>query len=159
LRDVFGPDDEGNQFVIWDVKTTRVLRTFPADKPVIGDDGPKQMTWPAFKWSPDDAFVARCNVGSAIAVYELPGMGLLDKKSVKIDGVQDFEWCPMGEKDWEANKAGKGKEVMLVYWTPEVPNQPARVNLMAFPSRTILRSKNLFNVTDVGALRDQLMIV
>jgi translation initiation factor 3 subunit B len=159
LRDVFGPDDEGNQFVIWDVKTTRVLRTFPADKPVIGDDGPKQMTWPAFKWSPDDAFVARCNVGSAIAVYELPGMGLLDKKSVKIDGVQDFEWCPMGEKDWEANKAGKGKEVMLVYWTPEVPNQPARVNLMAFPSRTILRSKNLFNVTDVGALQDQLMIV
>ncbi|RSH90247.1 Translation initiation factor 3 subunit b [Saitozyma podzolica] len=148
LRETFGPDDEGNQFVVWDLKAQRVLRTFPADKPVMGEDGPRPMSWPVFKWSPDDAYVAKVNVGQSIAVYELPGMGLLDKKSVKIEGVQDFEWCPMSDKDWEARKAGKGKENMIVYWTPEAQNQPAKVNLMGLPSRDVLRSKNLFNVTD-----------
>jgi translation initiation factor 3 subunit B len=148
LRETFGPDDEGNQFVVWDLKAQRVLRTFPADKPVMGEDGPRPMSWPVFKWSPDDAYVAKVNVGQSIAVYELPSMGLLDKKSVKIEGVQDFEWCPMSDKDWEARKAGKGKENMIVYWTPEAQNQPAKVNLMGLPSRDVLRSKNLFNVTD-----------
>lgn len=150
LRETFSPDDKGSQYVIWDVKSTRVLRTFAADKSAANEDGPRQLVWPAFKWSPDDAYVARCSVGTAISVYELPGMGLLDKKSIKIEGVQDFEWGPMGDKDWEAKKQGKARECMLVYWTPEVPNQPARVILMGVPSRNILRSKNLFNVTDVS---------
>lgn len=153
LRETFTADDEGSQFVIWDIKTQRVLRSFAADKPLAPQPGdedraPRQMQWPTFKWSADDAYVARCTPGSAIAVYELPGMGLLDRKSIKIDGVQDFEWCPMSEKDLEARRNGTGKEAMLAYWTPEVPNQPARVNLLAVPSRTVLRSKNLFNVTD-----------
>ncbi|TYJ52427.1 eukaryotic translation initiation factor 3 subunit B [Cryptococcus floricola] len=145
LRETFGPDDEGHQYVIWDIKTCRVLRTFPGDK---SDDGSSRVTWPAFKWSPDDAYVAKCNTNTGISVYELPGMGLLDKKSVKIDGVQDFEWCPMSTKDLQAKKEGKGKDCVLAYWTPEAQNQPARVNLMALPSRAILRSKNLFNVSD-----------
>ncbi|OCF37588.1 eukaryotic translation initiation factor 3 subunit B [Kwoniella heveanensis CBS 569] len=148
LRETFGPEDEGNHFVVWDVKSTRVLRSFPADKPVQGEDGPQQMAWPSFKWSPDDAYVAKCNVGSGIAVYELPGMGLLDKKSIKIEGVQNFEWCPMSEKDFQARKNGKGKECSFVFWTPEAQNQPARVSVMAIPSRNVLRAKNLFNVTD-----------
>ncbi|WVQ84000.1 eukaryotic translation initiation factor 3 subunit B [Cryptococcus sp. DSM 104549] len=148
LRETFGPEDEGNQFVVWDVKTTRVLRTFPADKPAANGEEAPRVSWPTFKWSPDDAYVARCNVGSGIAIYELPGMGLLDKKSVKIEGVQDFEWCPMSEKDFAARKEGKGRECLLAYWTPEAQNQPARVNLMNVPTRKVLRSKNLFNVTD-----------
>ncbi|KAL7421607.1 Translation initiation factor 3 subunit b [Cryptotrichosporon argae] len=143
LRDTYGPDDEGNTFVVWDVKTARVLRTFPP-----GSEAKQTGQWPVFKWSPDDAYVARCVAGQAIQVYELPEMGLLDKKSVKIDGVQDFEWCPMSDKDLDARKDGKGKECMLAFWTPEAENQPARVNVMAIPSRQILRSKNLFNVTD-----------
>lgn len=85
-------------------------------------------------------------------------MGLHGKKSLKIEGVTDFEWCPLGERDREVTekdaKGGvkttrKARENMLVYWTPEVVNQPARVSLVAFPSRTILRQKNLFNVTEV----------
>ncbi|KAK1926394.1 eukaryotic translation initiation factor eIF2A-domain-containing protein [Papiliotrema laurentii] len=148
LREPFGPEDEGNQFVVWDVKSTRVLRTFPHEQPAQRGDEPPRFQWPLFKWSPDDAYVAKVVPGSAIQVYELPSMGLLDKKSIKIEGVQDFEWCPMSEKDWEARKKGKGREVMFVYWQPEAQNQPARVNLMAIPSRNIVRSKNLFNVTD-----------
>jgi translation initiation factor 3 subunit B len=66
----------------------------------------------------------------------------------------DFEWCPRGEKDKDqttaAGKAKAKKENILAYWTPEVDNQPARVTLMGFPSRSSLRSKNLFNVSDVS---------
>ncbi|BEJ17414.1 hypothetical protein CspHIS471_0608150 [Cutaneotrichosporon sp. HIS471] len=148
VRDTFGPEDEGSQFVIWDVKTARMMRTFAGEKP--DENGPRDRKWPVFKWSPDDAYVARCVPNEAIQVYELPNMGLLDRKSIKIEGVQDFEWCPMGDKDWEDRKANSQpkRECMLAYWTPEAQNQPARVNLMAIPSRNVLRSKNLFNVTD-----------
>lgn len=101
--------------------------------------------------------MARVTPNVQISVYELPGMGLVDKKSVKIDGVVDFEWCPIGDKDREADEkeaAKKGvkkeRENIIAYWTPEVENQPARVNLIAFPGRTLLRSKNLFHVSDVS---------
>ncbi len=119
------------------------------------------MQLPALKWSPDDKYVARVVPDQMISVYELPSMTLQDKKSIKIEGVVDFEWCPQGDKDKDdaekdaaASSSGKTaskkqRENMLAYWTPEVANQPARVTLLAFPSRTILRQKNLFNVTEV----------
>lgn len=167
----FSPDDEGNCIAVWEIKTGHLLRTFPAVHTTSSassiDDGQKKqgMPWPALKWSGDDKFVARVTPGQQISVYELPSMGLLGKKSVKIEGVVDFEWCPLGDKDRDDtadNKASKiagpaaakavkkaPKENMLVFWTPEVQNQPARVTLMSFPSRIVLRQKNLFNVTDV----------
>lgn len=156
----FSPEDEGNNIAVWDIKTGNLLRTFPSSYPE-GEDGAKkqQMQWPALKWSPDDKYVARVTPGQQISVYEAPGMGLVDKKSIKIEGVVDFEWCPMGERDKEEDQkiaAGKSnkkpKENMLAYWTPEVANQPARVTLMQFPSRAILRQKNLFNVSEVCPL-------
>jgi translation initiation factor 3 subunit B len=123
----------------------------------------KQMQWPALKWSPDDKYVARVTPGQMISVHELPSMYLHGKKSLKIEGVVDFEWCPQGDRDREdaekdalvastgagAKTVKKARENMLVYWTPEVVNQPARVTLLGFPSRAILRQKNLFNVTEV----------
>ena len=152
----FSPEDEGNNIAVWEIKTGNLLRTFPSVYPE-GDDAKKQMQWPALKWSPDDKFVARVTPGQQISVYELPGMGLQGKKSIKIEGVVDFEWRPLGDKDREdMEKEGKGgktvkktRENMLAYWTPEVQNQPARVTLMDFPGREILRQKNLFNVTEV----------
>ncbi|KAF9240876.1 translation initiation factor eIF-3b [Melanogaster broomeanus] len=153
----FSPEDEGNNIAVWDIKSGHLLRTFPTSL-LEGEDPSikKQMQWPALKWSADDKFVARATPGQQISVYELPGMGLHDKKSLKIEGVVDFEWCPHGDKDKdEAEKAAKSgkplkkaKENMLAYWTPEVANQPARVTLLEFPSRRILRQKNLFNVTE-----------
>ncbi len=50
--------------------------------------------------------------------------------------------CRVGQAQQE------GQDNMIVFWQPEVANQPARVTVMAVPSRTILRSKNLFNVSD-----------
>ncbi|KDQ52424.1 hypothetical protein JAAARDRAFT_162852 [Jaapia argillacea MUCL 33604] len=157
------PADEGNQLAVWDIKTGNLLRTFPAI-PSESDSDPskkKQMQWPALRWSADDKFVGRVTPGQQISVYELPGMGLQGKKSIKIDGVVDFEWCPLGDKDREDAekdaKAGangskpttkKARENILAYWTPEMANQPARVTLMSFPSRTVLRQKNLFNVSE-----------
>ncbi|PPQ89380.1 hypothetical protein CVT25_002198 [Psilocybe cyanescens] len=153
----FSPDDEGNNLAVWDIKSGDLLRTFSTynegDPPSIK----KQMQWPALKWSPDDKYVARITPGQMISVHELPSMYLQGKKSLKIEGVVDFEWCPIGDKDKEdimvsavpgAKPTKKIRENKLVYWTPEVANQPARVTLMGFPSRTILRQKNLFNVTE-----------
>jgi translation initiation factor 3 subunit B len=153
----FSPEDEGNNIAVWDIKTGNLLRTFPTIH-VEGDDGgKKQMAWPALKWSSDDLYVARVTPGVQISVYELPSMGLSGKKHIKVDGVVDFEWAPNGDKDREDLDKGvkpgampKKREAMLAYWTPEVANQPARVALIEFPSRTILRQKNLFNVTEVG---------
>jgi translation initiation factor 3 subunit B len=166
----FSPEDEGNCIAVWEIKSGNLLRTFPAvnaqPSPSAIDDAQKKqgMAWPALKWSGDDKYVARVTPGQQISVYELPSMGLLGKKSVKIEGVVDFEWCPLGDKDRDegdktsAIKGSSGaakaprkipKENMLVFWTPEVQNQPARVTLMSLPNRTVLRQKNLFNVTDV----------
>lgn len=157
----FSPEDEGNNIAVWDIRTGHLLRTFPSAYAEGGEEK-KQMPWPALKWSPDDKFVGRVTPGQQISVYELPGMHLQGKKSIKIEGVVDFEWRPMGDKDREdmekeikaaANgtpiKQKKAWENMLAYWTPEVQNQPARVTLSSFPSREILRQKNLFNVTEV----------
>lgn len=147
-------EDDGNHIAVWDIKSGRLLRTFPGDfTPTDGSKEPTRVPrWPALKWSPDDQFVGRLTTGSQISVYAAPSMELVDKKSIKLPGVQDFAWCPLGEKD-KAPAAGKGKkeerENCFAFWLPEVDNQPARVTLMAFPSRNILRSKNLFNVSDV----------
>lgn len=151
----FSPDDEGNNIAVWDIKSGDLLRTFSTQYEGESAHVKKQMQWPALKWSPDDKFVARLTPGQMISVHELPSMYLHGKKSIKIEGVADFEWCPLGDRDREdadpANvRAPKKSENMLVYWTPEVVNQPARVTLIGFPTRAVLRQKNLFNVTEVS---------
>ena len=147
----FSPEDEGNNLAIWDVRSGHLLRTFKAS-PQAGDTDGKQrqsLPWPQIKWSPDDKYVARVTPGQQISVYELPSMGLHGKKSIKVEGVVDFEWCTIGDRDREEEAKGrKTRENMLAFWTPEVTNQPARVTLMSFPTRAVLRSKNLFNVSD-----------
>lgn len=140
-----------------------------AKEPEKGTDKASRIVWPMFKWSPDEKFVGRVTPGQHISIYEVPSMGLLGKKSIKIDGVVDFEWCPLNDKerdDLEAERSGmtqktadgKAKaaspvrENVIAFWTPEVQNQPARVTLMSLPSRSTIRSKNLFNVHDVSPI-------
>ena len=69
-----------------------------------------------------------------ISIYETPSMKLLGKKSLKADGVHNFYWSPTDNT--------------IAYWAPESDNVPARVSLVEVPSRTELRRKNLFNVSD-----------
>lgn len=160
----FAPEDEGNRVAVWEVRTGHLLRTFPVNQEeTTGPNGAplKGFSWPYLKWSGDSKFCAKLTPGKFISVYSLPTMGLLDQKSIKIEGVMDFEWCPLSDKDKEAIEIwndGKNTDLpkgfkkprdnMLVYWQPEVQNQPARVTVMSMPTRQILRSKNLFNVAD-----------
>ncbi|KAM0788764.1 hypothetical protein ACM66B_002855 [Microbotryomycetes sp. NB124-2] len=157
----FTDEDEGNQIAVWDVMTGALLRTFP----MVGDNSlevNKRIVWPMFKWSPDEKYLGRVTPGQQISIYEAPSMGLLGKKSIKIEGVVDFEWAPLNDRERElaeAERSGrpiangdlkKGstgvRENIISFWTPEVQNQPARVTLMHVPSRVSIRSKNLFNV-------------
>ncbi|KAK0554742.1 Translation initiation factor 3 subunit b [Tilletia horrida] len=166
--DKFAPADDGNRIAIWEVKTGHLLRTFPVEQ----DDGSgpaaagasggaaRGFSWPYLKWSGDDKYFARLVPDVQISVYETPSMALLEKKHIKIEGVVDFEWCPLSDRDRDAaaevaaakdpaaaaKAAKKVRENMLVYWVPEVQNQPARVTVMSVPGREILRSKNLFSV-------------
>ncbi len=70
-------------------------------------------------------------------LHQAPECTLLDKKSLKLDGVTDFLWSPA--------------EAILAVYQPEANagNTPARVSLWAIPSRKEVRQKQLFNVSDV----------
>jgi translation initiation factor 3 subunit B len=124
-QDRTGPKDQNWCIQVWDIKTQKMMRGF---------DKANTRSWPAFHWSFDDRFFARAGV-DVISVYETPHMGLLDKKSIKVPGVQQIAWCP--------------SKSVLAYWVPEVDNVPAKVALMEFPSRTLLREKHLYSVSNV----------
>lgn len=143
-------DDDGKNFIIWDIETGKPLRSFTnLDVTSNNNDGSVQpskrkIVWPAFKWSADEKYVARLNQGTSISVYELPGMNALDRKPIKIDGVMDFEWAPA-----TPHRDGvKTYEQLFCYWTPEIGSNPAKVGLMSIPSKEIVRTLNLFSVSD-----------
>jgi translation initiation factor 3 subunit B len=142
-------EDDGKNYIIWDIATGKPLRSFatidvPSTMDAEGNPIKKKMQWPTFKWSADDKYVARMNPGQSISVYELPRMNLLDKQSIKIEGVMDFEWSPATVK----RDAIKTYEQLFSYWTPELGSNPAKVGLMTVPSKEVVRTRNLFNVSD-----------
>jgi len=67
-------------------------------------------------------------------------MGLLDKRSLKLEGVQDFAWSPAAPLLCAYQAEGAGG------------NLPARVSLIRIPDRAELRQKNLFSVSGARAL-------
>ncbi|KUI57764.1 Eukaryotic translation initiation factor 3 subunit B [Cytospora mali] len=139
-------DDDGKNYIVWDIATGKPLRSF-ANVDTPGEDATgkaKKFPWPAFKWSADDKYVARMVQGQSISVYTLPSMGLLDKTSIKIEGVMDFDWAPATPK----RDGVKTYEQLFCYWTPEIGSNPAKVGLMSIPSKEVIRSLNLFSVSD-----------
>ncbi|KAH7062311.1 eukaryotic translation initiation factor 3 subunit B [Macrophomina phaseolina] len=142
-------DEDGKNYIIWDIATSKPLRSFvtidlPPSTDENGQPVKKKLQWPTFKWSADDKYVARMTQGQSIAVYELPRMNMLDKTSIKIEGVMDFEWAPATPQ----REGIKTYEQLLCYWTPELGSAPAKVGLMSIPSKEIVRTRNLFNVAD-----------
>ena len=55
---------------------------------------------------------------------------------------------PAGARPPRGADAVKTYEQLLCYWTPELGSNPAKVGLMSIPSKEIVRTRNLFNVTD-----------
>jgi len=113
--------------IVWDIRNGTKLRGF------LGQVPGQTATWPFFKWSGDDKYVARLSEDT-ISIYETPSMDLLEKKSIKIPGVKDFAWSPTDN--------------IISYFVPEANNKPASVVLLEIPSRTPRSQKNLFNVHD-----------
>jgi len=110
--------------IVWDVRTGKKCRGF---------ESVSTIQWPEFTWSHDDKYFARLGK-DIISVYETETMGLLDKKSIKIPGVQDYCWSPTDN--------------IISCWLPESGNNPARVMLLSIPSKKEIVSKSLFNVSD-----------
>lgn len=147
---VLSMEEDGKNYIIWDVATGKPLRSFQTHDlpgPTEDENGQpvkKKIPWPAFKWSADEKYVARMLDGQSISVYELPKMVLLDKTSIKIEGVRDFEWAPASPQ----RDGIKAYEQLFCFWTPEIGSNPAKVGLMSIPSKEIVRTRNLFSVTD-----------
>lgn len=139
-----GPrDPPGFVLNIFDVRSGRKLRSFegPQTDYAVGaaDRGDGSLAWPAFKWSGGDGpeaprFLAHMKA-NAISVYAAPEMVMLDKRSVRVEGIAAFEWSP-------------GDSILCAY-QEEQGNLPARVVLLQLPSREEIRAKNLFSVADI----------
>ncbi|OJJ43223.1 hypothetical protein ASPZODRAFT_103646 [Penicilliopsis zonata CBS 506.65] len=142
-------EEDGKNLIIWDITTGKPLRSFVshdlASAPADAAAEKKKVQWPAFKWSADEKYVARMLQHQSISIYELPRMNLLGKTSVKVEGVMDFEWSPATP----SREGVKQYEQLLCFWTPEIGSNPARVAMMSVPSKEIVRTRNLFNVSDV----------
>jgi translation initiation factor 3 subunit B len=147
---ILGADEDGKNYIIWDIATGKPIRSFVTldlPGPSVDAEGQpvkKKLQWPAFKWSSDSNYVARMNPGQGVSVYELPRMNLMDKTSIKIEGIMDFEWAPATPQRADV----KTYEQLFCYWTPEMGSNPAKVGLMAVPTKEIVRTRNLFNVSD-----------
>nr|XP_002130037.1 eukaryotic translation initiation factor 3 subunit B-like [Ciona intestinalis] len=121
--------DDIQAITVWEIFTGLKKRSFHAD--MSGED----RQWPIFKFvSYDGKYFARKAKG-VLSVYETPSMGLVDKKSIAIDGISEFFWSPADN--------------MLAFWIPENNQIPARVTILAIPSKKEVRVKNLFNVSDI----------
>lgn len=146
---VLSYEEDGKNIIVWDIVSGKPLRSFVSHDLTAGPAGDgepkKKVQWPAFKWSADEKYVARMLQGQSISIYELPRMNLLGKTSVRIDGVSDFEWSPATV----SREGVKQYEQLLCFWTPEIGSSPARVAMMSVPSKEIIRTRNLFNVSDV----------
>lgn len=103
----FGVEDEGHEIVIWDIRSGRLLRSFPYLSAPTPEGVKRKIFWPVFKWSPSDRYFARITPGTQISIYEAPSMGLLDKKSLKVDGVVD---CPGHSYVYSGSRARQNKE-------------------------------------------------
>lgn len=88
--------------IVWDVRKGTACRNFSGSI----------TSWPTFKWSHDDAFVATLQ-GGKIYVYETESFKLLDKKPIVMPvSINDFAWSPTDN--------------IISFWTPETNNTPAR---------------------------------
>jgi len=111
--------------IIWDVSTGKKMRSFAVAP---------GAQWPILTWSHDDKYFSR-GTKDGICVFETPSMKMMEKKPIRASGMKDYRWSPGNN--------------YISYWAPEVDQKPARVVLLDPVRRVEVRSKNLYNVSDV----------
>ncbi|SCU78932.1 LADA_0A08636g1_1 [Lachancea dasiensis] len=136
----FGPESNGHQLCVWDIATGVSVKTFALP--------PNQsLHWPMIKWSFDDRYCARLGP-NALAVYDAENnFELLGGKILKIENIMDFSFAPAGVK--LAVNRNNDLSSVLAYWTPESNNQSCKATIMEIPTRRVLRTVNLVQVSDV----------
>lgn len=135
-----GPRDPPSILLnVFDTRSGKLLRRFegPVDEYAVGSAaGPQgSLRWPFFKWAggADDRYFARLGRGK-LCVHQTSDMYMIGKKSIELQGIQDFEWSPA--------------EPLLAVYTAECGQTPARVTLMRIPDKAELRQKNMYSVSD-----------
>lgn len=121
----YAASNDQQAIIIWDLRTATKKRCFHADQ--------EQIVWPVFKWSHDDKYFARV-MNETLSIYETPSFMLLDKKSIKVNGIKSFSMSP--------------SQNILAYWVTGSKDAPARVSLIDLPSKKEVRGKNFFNVNE-----------
>ncbi|CEP64877.1 translation initiation factor eIF3 core subunit b LALA0_S14e01288g [Lachancea lanzarotensis] len=139
----FGPESNGHQLCVWDVATGVSVKTFALP--------PAQaLHWPMIKWSFDDKYCARLGP-NALAVYDVENnFELLGGKIIKIENIMNFSFAPAGVK-LAVNRNNELSSV-LAFWTPESNNQSCKATIMEIPTRRVLRTVNLVQVSDVSLI-------
>eukprot|EP00945_MAST-04E_sp_MAST-4E-sp1_P000419 g419.t1 len=131
-------EKDSRPVVVWDRRTGESLRKFAYNPEVHGD-------WPCFQFSHDDKYFARKDAdkeSKLIKVYNSDTCKLLDKRSLRAPGVQEFKWSPCGYDTKNGGIERNGGTPVLSYWSPEKEEDstPASIRLIAIPERTVLRT-------------------
>ena len=83
------------QLKIFNTRTAGLLRVWEGPEEEVVH---KRDAWPILKWSAqclEDTYCARMapsQTSGAIQVFRLPEMTLLDGKSIKLEGLESFQW-------------------------------------------------------------------
>jgi translation initiation factor 3 subunit B len=117
------PADPQN-IIIWDIRTGKKKRTFSRTS---------SEEWPVIKWSFDGSYFAKKGT-DYLSVYEVPSFGLLDKKSIVVKGIKDFQWSP--------------SDHLIAYWLPELGEYPSKIIIMRIPNRQEIATKSRHLVSD-----------
>jgi len=112
--------------IVWDIKQGTKIRGFPVNQDTA-------VTWPMLRWAADDSMCCRELEDGGISVFELPTMQPACKR-IKADGAKGLCFSP--SNPW------------ITYWIPEHENNPARLVLQELPSKTEMKTKALYNVSE-----------
>jgi translation initiation factor 3 subunit B len=130
-QSVFNPQAPTEPNVlVWEVQGARLVKGF-----VVEELNSREAVEEAqLQWAFDEAYASRLFTDH-VAIYEVPSFALLDRKPMRLEGVRLVSWSPVTHD--------------LVYWVPGTENAPTRVALWNLPTRSVLRTKNLFNVQGI----------
>lgn len=118
---------ENPSVIFWDVRTGKLLRQIETSDPLDPNT--------EFKWSSDDKYCVR-KKDNGLAVYELPSMQLVEKKTFSVDGIKDFSWSP--------------SEPLLAYVVVSASNDvPSTARVFDFSTKKEKVTKNFFKVKQV----------